>query len=326
MRRSVFRLAMLAASLWLANPAQADFVRLGAQGYGGWKIVAQRNQNNVRTRCIAIKQVNGHRVRIVTDRKNWWVGFSNSRGINRNGVVRIDRWSQRKDYKYDGVFSFVGVGQPMLRRMIRGNTLVLLPQRLNLRVSLRGSAAAIGRLRQCRTRIGRPGTGFSNRWAALKAGGGAANVAPLSDDSNLEGDFGNMSIIDEPDVALPDQLAPAIPPSPTVAPTAPSAPSTDSSSGGGAPMGVGCPAVGDIGSDASDQAVTVTFDVRTQSAGLTLYWLDGNGNPLQLGPLVAGVQTVDGHIGDVFVARDATGACLGGVMQVTPALSSFVVQ
>jgi len=307
MKRTFIRMALaMVASISLGtSAANAELYRYGSAP-GGWGIYAYTGAGGGIVRCIAAKSVDGRRLRITTDGSKWWIGINQVGGATTPGAIRIDNSVVNRAYKSDGQFSYVGIGAAVLTNLARGNWLTLSVGPYNIRTSLVGSRAAINVTKQCRARITMPGQGFSIRAAAQESapaatGGNAPAIVDYGDDLETE---------DVPVMADP---------TPTT-PTAPSAPvSTE-------PMGPGCPAPGAVVSEASETAVTVSFDVRLADTSLTLYWLDGTGTPTQLGPLVAGVQTLDGHVGDAFLARDAAGACYGGVMKVVPGLSSFIVQ
>jgi hypothetical protein len=306
----------------MAAPAAADFNRIGSNGPGGWRLLAQTGPKGARVRCIISRSLKANRLRISTDGTKTWLAVQRKGPDTRRVGINIDGWHVARNFKSDGVWTYAAIGPRILNRIARGNSMYMNFPNHDVRVSLLGTSLAISRLKRCATHIRNPGTGFSDR-AAQQANPAARPGPDVNfDDSTMNED--TLPQIPEDTGVLPpaDDGTTPMPTPPAAEPTMPGAPDTT----GGAQMGVGCPAVGDVTSTATDTAVTVTFDVRTAADGLTLYWLDGDGNPLQLGPLVAGVQTVDGHVGDAFVARDSTGACIGGVMQVSEALSSFVVQ
>jgi len=299
MKRSFFRLvsSALAATLaiGLAAPAAADFNPIGGPGKGGWRLLAETGPMGGRVRCIVVKNSGDgvHRIRISTDGQRFWVAAAPGGAARGPGLVWVDGNSTPKTYENDGEFVYTAIDYPILNRVVKGNYMTVQVGGIQSRVSLYGSALAIQRLQTCRSNILNPGTGFSGRANPPNAGGG-----------------GNVVITPAP------TPAPVVP---TTPPSLPSAPATSS-------MGPGCPMPGTAVSQSSTQAVTVSFDVQTGVPGLVLFWLDGAGNPMQLGPLAPGMQTVEGHIGDAFLARDPSGACYGGVMQVSPAVTSFVVQ
>jgi len=330
MKRTLFRFAAAAVvmAVGLAAPATAQVVHMA--NIQGWNVSAV-NKDGRRVRCIAVKTVAGRHFKLVND------GFEVFAGINRSwrkegpGTFQVDRARTPVTYRFDGEYSYFRLNANWQNRVAAGNTATFLLGNANIRFSLVGSRAALQRISQCAAPIpaNRAGSGFSGRAAALAAGQNApAQPAPQP------GVQPGVQPTPQPIAPTPQPVTPApmpVTPAPMPVAPAPTAPVTPPATQPTMPtpapsVGLGCPPMGTVASFASTETATVSFNVLSSDPSLTLYWLDSQGNMVQLGPLVAGMQTVQGHVGDVFVARNANGDCIGGIMRVTPQSATFTVQ
>ena len=303
-------LALLLAAL-VTVPAMAQNVDIGRAGL--FRIFAT-NEDGVRARCSAIHSAGPRRYIITFDGRNWYAGVEIARDVTGMGTYTIDGQTMRNaNYQSDGMFGYVRMENVWVNRMAAGNWMTFnMPGTPPIRMTLEDTRAAITRLRQCANGIpaGSRGSGFSSRDEARAGAGPVQPAQPATPPPAVT--------MPPPVIAQPPAIQPSTPTMPAlVQPSAPSAPFT---------LGAGCPTPGTIGSQATGLAIPVTFDVRNADDTLTLYWLDGTGNELQLGPLTTGMQSVQGHVGDVFIVKDTQGDCLGGVMRASDQINTFVVR
>ncbi|WP_373356110.1 hypothetical protein [Pseudoroseicyclus sp. CXY001] len=114
---------------------------------------------------------------------------------------------------------------------------------------------------------------------------------------------------------------PAAPaPAPAVVPMAPEPAESDA-----ARLGRGCPAWGQFRSPPGNAAAEVIFRNDAEQA-VSIYWIAEDGEIIEREALLPDEEVaLQTFAGQYFLAKDAEGTCHGGVIQVAPGQSSFVI-
>ncbi|MBR9763275.1 MAG: hypothetical protein GYB53_07075 [Rhodobacteraceae bacterium] len=93
-------------------------------------------------------------------------------------------------------------------------------------------------------------------------------------------------------------------------------------------FGAGCPVLGAVRSVNAGGAGQIHFRDESfgQRGAVTIYWLDFDGNPVEMAGLLPGeTVTIDTTVGHVFIAKDFQGTCHGGVYDATGPLTEYAV-
>ncbi len=87
-----------------------------------------------------------------------------------------------------------------------------------------------------------------------------------------------------------------------------------------------CPAPGSVASPDVQDWGDITFENRS-GVPLTIYWLDWNGQPQNMGTLEVGQNTaITSRASHLFLATDAFGFCHGGVIEVPLGQSTHIIR
>ena len=90
-------------------------------------------------------------------------------------------------------------------------------------------------------------------------------------------------------------------------------------------MGAGCPALGSQPSPTSGTPTTIIFNNQAGRA-VTVYWLDYNGQPVEMLPLSNGGQgNLSTYVGHRFIAKDFDMTCHGGVIEVPSGYDTYTI-
>lgn len=87
-----------------------------------------------------------------------------------------------------------------------------------------------------------------------------------------------------------------------------------------------CPVLG-VSANGHGPATVEFIDTKSSMGpALTLYWVDFNGNPTEMGIFLDGPIRLDSSASHRFIAKDFSGTCFGGMMITRPGHNVFTVR
>lgn len=223
-------------------------------------------------------------------------------GTEIPGRVTVGGQDSRFNWYVDNGMAW-GVAEPeMLTELARAGSVRVTIGQMVVDQSLAGSTAAMLMLQECWIELGRR-NGLSN-----------AEIEQSGHYQYMKRDFAGVNAGASQAAPRPEPTESGRAKPPTVISVGPAGParSTD------------CPAANaQIRSPGTDSSEQVAFFNRAQ-VPLTVYWFDFDGNQremLQIRP--GGRADMNSFTGHLFVARDSSGSCHGGLLEVSPGGGSF---